>query len=77
MGQELWIDHDLPSATALSVDEVSGVGIKLDELIQLQAKLLNKGMGQSGAEKDIFVAGSTTETTSIETSFILCPGISD
>lgn len=53
IAQELWVGLDLPGAVAFSIDEVPGVVIILDEFVQFQAKLLDIGMNQPGAETEI------------------------
>lgn len=58
----------------------------LDELVQFQAKFLDIGVDQAGAETGItwspspwhlVPAGLTAETSSSKSNFFLCPGASD
>jgi hypothetical protein len=53
IAQELWVFLDLPGTIVSLVDKVPGVFIILDELVQLQAKLLDIAVNQPRAETDI------------------------
>lgn len=86
IAHDLWVGLDLPDAVTVSVDEVPGVAIVLDELVQLQAQLLDIGVHQPGAntgltwhpsQRYLILAGCTIGAVSRKTSFFMCLGNSD
>lgn len=48
VAQDLWVGLDLSHAIAVSMDEVPGVVIVMDEIVQRQAQLLDIDVNQPG-----------------------------